>query len=57
MTQGLTQVIDSQVHLKAIGGLGVGAHHHPCIVNEDVELLLFYKKWIESTKASEEMLA
>lgn len=40
----LTQVVDSDVHLKAICRLRVGAHHHPCIVDENVEVLFLCRK-------------
>lgn len=40
----LTQVVDSDVHLKAVCGLRVGAHHHPCIVDENVEVLFLCRK-------------
>lgn len=36
---GLTQVIDSDVHLKAIDCFCVGAHHHAGVVDEDVKLV------------------
>ena len=36
---GLTQVIDSDMHLKAIDGFCVRAHHHPGVVDEDMKIV------------------
>jgi len=41
---GLTKMIDSQVHLKAISSLGVRAKHYPSVINENMEFLLLCKK-------------
>lgn len=40
----LTQVVDSNVHLKAICRLRVGTHHHSCIVDQNVEVLFLCGK-------------
>lgn len=40
----LTQVVDAKLHLKAILCLGVWTHHDPSVINENVNLTLFWKK-------------
>lgn len=35
----LTQVIDPDVHLKAVHGLCVGTHHDAGVVDEDVKVV------------------
>lgn len=40
----VTQVVDAHVHLKAVCCLGVGTHHHSCIVDQNVEVLLFCRE-------------
>lgn len=43
-TRFLTQVVDSHLHLEAICCLGVGAHHHTCIIDQKVEMLFLCRE-------------
>jgi hypothetical protein len=36
----LTQVVDPQVGFKAICCLGIRTHHHACVVDQNMEVLL-----------------
>ena len=40
----LTQVVDANVHLKAVCSIRVGAHHHARIVDEKVQMLFLCRK-------------